>query len=115
MTQVVTDGPTVLGVQRFGYHWQPTSLVLAFNQSLNPITAQNPGAYQIIDPHGRAVGIVAAVYDPATQTVTLSLSRGSTSTSNTDSSSPAPGRTPSSALKRFPWTGKRPAGPAAIS
>ena len=72
---VVAAGPTVLAVQRFGFHSRPTSLVLTFNEPLNSITAENTASYTIVGPHGRGVAVNAAVYDPATQTVTLTPSR----------------------------------------
>jgi Bacterial Ig-like domain len=73
--QIIAAGPTVLAVQRFGFHSRPTSLVLTFNEPLNSITAENTASYTIVGPHGRGVAVNAAVYDPATQTVTLTPSR----------------------------------------
>jgi virginiamycin B lyase len=74
VTQVVNaleGGPQILAVRRFGFHELPTTLVLVFNQPLDPGTAQNPAAYRITDPHGRVIVINSAVYNPTTRTVTL--------------------------------------------
>jgi virginiamycin B lyase len=71
---VSVDGPTVTQVQRFGIHAQPTSLVLTFDEPLDPARAQDVRNYQIVDlaaPH-RSIRITVAVYDQATQSVTLS-------------------------------------------
>ena len=74
------DGPTVTQVQRFGFHEQPTSIVLTFDESLAPALADNPAEYQIITLGGPGRGgshvrhvtpVVLAVYDPATDTVIL--------------------------------------------
>jgi virginiamycin B lyase len=68
------DGPRVTLVQRFGFHELPTTLVLTFNEPLDPGRAQNLNDYQIValGRHPRTIGIGAAVYDAARQTVTLS-------------------------------------------
>jgi hypothetical protein len=68
-----TDPPTVVSVNRFGIHMQPTVLVVTFSEGLDPATAQDPGNYKILDPSGRPVGIASAVYDASTRTVTLKL------------------------------------------
>jgi type VI secretion system secreted protein VgrG len=65
------DGPTVVAVQRFGFHAQPTLVVLQFNEPLDPVPAQNPSNYIIQNFKSRPVGIRSAVYDPATDTVLL--------------------------------------------
>ena len=62
-------------VQRYGIHWMPTTLVLYFNQALDPARAQDVQEYQLVDPHGHDVAITAADYDPTTDTVTLHLSQ----------------------------------------
>jgi len=74
VTQVVTpvDGPHVTNVQRFGFHAQPTILVLQFNEALDPTRAQNVANYQIVGPNGVPVAITSAVYDATAHTVTLS-------------------------------------------
>jgi Beta-propeller repeat len=71
----IGDGPTVVSVARLGIHWQPTILVISFDQPLDPSSAQNMNNYVITDRNGRAVPIKSASYDPATQTVTLRPSR----------------------------------------
>jgi len=70
-----SDGPEITLVQRYGIHWMPTTLVLYFNQALDPVRAQDVHEYQLVDPHGHDVAITAADYDPTTDTVTLHLSR----------------------------------------
>ncbi len=69
------DGPAVTGVLRYGIHFQPTTIVVAFDEPLDPISATNPNSYIIIDPHGHRVPIRSAVYDAANNTVILSPSR----------------------------------------
>ena len=49
----------------------PTTLVLTFDQALDPTTAQDKHNDRIIGPQGRVIGVKSAVYDPATWTVTL--------------------------------------------
>ena len=66
------DGPHVTNVQRFGFHAQPTILVLQFNEALDPTRAQNVANYQIVGPNGVPVAITSAVYDATAHTVTLS-------------------------------------------
>jgi len=68
---VAPQGPEVSEVQRFGYHMMPTTLVLNFDQALDPATAQDPHNYRIIGPHGRTIRVKSAVYDPTTLAVTL--------------------------------------------
>ena len=72
--------PSVVSLQRFGFHAQPTSLVLTFSSALDATTAQNVNNYQIVTlggrgKNGRLIGhvtpVASAVYDPATLTVTL--------------------------------------------
>jgi uncharacterized repeat protein (TIGR01451 family) len=65
------DGPIVLSLKRFGIHWQPTVVVLAFNEALAPNRAQDTRNYLIVGPGGRAIGVDSALYDPTTRTVTL--------------------------------------------
>ncbi len=63
--------PTVVLLQRFGIHMQPTVVVLTFSSGLDPTTAQDVRNYRILGPLGRRFAIGSAVYDPATHTVTL--------------------------------------------
>ena len=74
VTQVFTsvDGPHVTNVQRFGFHTQPTTLVLQFNEALDPTRAEDVANYQIVGPNGVPVAITSAVYDATADTVTLS-------------------------------------------
>jgi hypothetical protein len=65
------DPPTVVDVNRFGIHMQPTVLVVTFSEALDPTSAQDPKNYKIFDPSGRPVGIASAVYDAAAHTVTI--------------------------------------------
>ncbi len=76
----VGASPTVMSVQRFGFHMQPTSLVLTFSAPLDPVRAEDVKNYQIVTMGGRGrkgdlIGHVtrvrAAVYNPAALTVTL--------------------------------------------
>jgi hypothetical protein len=68
---VSTDGPQVTSVLRYGYHIQPTYLLLEFNGPVDRVGAQNPSNYRIVGPGGRHIRVVAAIYDPVTHTVTL--------------------------------------------
>lgn len=65
------DGPGVTSVSRFGFHAAPTTLLIGFNEPLDPTTAQNVNNYLIIGPGGGLIGVDAAVYNSATQSVTL--------------------------------------------
>jgi hypothetical protein len=50
---------------------QPTSLVLTFDQALDPASAVSLNNYRLVDPNGRSVRIRSAVFDAKTNTVTL--------------------------------------------
>jgi IPT/TIG domain len=76
----VAPTPTVVSLKRYGFHMRPTSLVLSFSSALDPIRAEDVNNYQIVTMGGRGrngslVGHItrvrAAVYDPASLTVTL--------------------------------------------
>ena len=91
VTQVVTPAPTVtptvaspppavVSLQRFGFHMQPTSLVLTFSTALDPASATDVSNYRIttLGGHGRGGSLVGhttaikkAIYDPSTFSVTL--------------------------------------------
>lgn len=83
VTLVVTTppsaaGPTVTSVLRYGYHVQPTVLVITFNAGLDPVRAQDVRNYTIAlagvrgrARAGQSIAIRSAVYDPTTLTVTL--------------------------------------------
>jgi uncharacterized membrane protein len=68
---VATDGPQVKELLRYGYHMRPTTLVLTFDQALDPTTAQDAKDYRIVGREGRIIRIKSAVYDPTTLSVTL--------------------------------------------
>ena len=68
---ITTVGPQVTKVVRYGFHTQPTYLLVSFNGPLEPKSAQNPLNYQILGPGGHRVKIASAIYDSATDTVTL--------------------------------------------
>ncbi len=67
--------PTVVSLVRFGFHMQPTSLVLTFSSALDPTPAQNVNNYQIVDSQGVAIPVSSAVYDASALTVTLNPSQ----------------------------------------
>ncbi|WP_435017501.1 hypothetical protein TA3x_005116 [Tundrisphaera sp. TA3] len=72
--------PLVIDNARFGYHDQPTALVLAFNVALAPDPAQSISNYTLVrlNARGRVVeriAISSAFYDEATRTVTLHPAR----------------------------------------
>jgi hypothetical protein len=49
----------------------PTTLVLTFDQALDPKSAENANNYVVIGPKGHRIEILEAVYNPANMTVTL--------------------------------------------
>ncbi len=68
---VMSDGPKVVGLSRYGFHARPTVLTLNFDSPLNPSRAQDTSNYVLVNRHGDRIAIKIASYDPATQTVTL--------------------------------------------
>jgi hypothetical protein len=64
------DHPTVTNLQRFGFHAQPTLLVLTFSTALDPARASNTANYAVVGPAHR-FPIASAVYNPTNHTVTL--------------------------------------------
>jgi hypothetical protein len=62
---------TVVSVNRYGVHWQPTVLVVTFSAALDPASAQDRLNYVITGPAGRRIAVHSAVYDPVAHTVTL--------------------------------------------
>ncbi len=64
-------GPRLTGVQRFGFHAMPTTVVLTFDQPLDPGSAEDVRNYVILDPSGHRIRINRAVLDPTRLTVTL--------------------------------------------
>jgi hypothetical protein len=69
----IVNGPQVTNVQRFGFHAQPTSLVISFNGPLDPSPAQKVSNYQIVAPNGHRIKVRTAIYNSATHVVTLIL------------------------------------------
>jgi hypothetical protein len=74
-TFAAVSAPTVVSLQRFGFHAQPTTLVLTFSSPMDATSAQNVNNYQLLSPSGAVIPITSAVYDPTAQTVTLSPSQ----------------------------------------
>ena len=78
-TAVSTANPTVTRVVRYGFRHQPTYLVLYFSERLDAGRAQNVANYSLVGPlkrrpdRRRTIRIKAAVYDPASNSVTLVL------------------------------------------
>jgi hypothetical protein len=66
-----STGPQLTWVKRFGFQAMPTTVVLTFNQPLDPGTAEDVGNYVIIDRNGHRIRINRAVLDPARLMVTL--------------------------------------------
>jgi type VI secretion system secreted protein VgrG len=67
-------------LRRFGFHAQPTSLVLSFGMPLDATRAQDARNYRIVSlggpgrggsSVGRPIGVQSAVYNPSALTVTL--------------------------------------------
>jgi hypothetical protein len=82
-TTIVT-APMIQGVQRFGFHSQPTQFTVAFSEGLEASTVQRPANYRIIAPgpdgrfgtrDDRPIPIKSAIYDATTNTVTLTPAR----------------------------------------
>jgi hypothetical protein len=65
----------VISVQRFGFHAQPTLVVLRFNQALAPAPAENPSNYHVFNFKSRPVTVGTAAYNTQTHTVVLVLRR----------------------------------------
>ncbi len=66
-----STGPRLTGVQRYGYHAMPTTVVLTFDQPLDPGSAEDVRNYVILDPSGHRIRVNRAVLDPTRLTVTL--------------------------------------------
>jgi IPT/TIG domain len=76
----VIAAPRVISLARFGFHMQPTSIVLTFNSALDPSMAEYVNNYHIVTMGGRGrnaalvdhvTRVTSAIYNPATLTVTL--------------------------------------------
>jgi hypothetical protein len=70
-TYASVSAPTVLSLVRFGFHMQPTSLVLSFSSALDPTPAQNVSNYLLMTSSGTMIPIKSAVYDSTALTVTI--------------------------------------------
>jgi hypothetical protein len=72
---ITQPAPVVEGLQRFGFHAQPTTFVLGFSTALAPASAEDVANYRlnpILGHHlGQAIPIKAAIYDPVARTVKL--------------------------------------------
>jgi hypothetical protein len=86
LAQIVNEPPppAVVALARFGYHAQPTALVLIFSQALDPARARNTAEYQLVTVTkgrhgklhvGKSIAVVRAVYNPANKTVILGLAK----------------------------------------
>jgi uncharacterized repeat protein (TIGR01451 family) len=71
------DGPQVTDLTRSGSGRQPTTLVLTFNEALDPTRANDIGNYVVTLPgQGNArVALQSATYNPSNNTVTLVTKR----------------------------------------
>ena len=65
------DGPRVTAVERFGFHAQPTFLVINFDSPLDPGPATQVSNYVLTGPKGRRIRIISATYNATTHAVTL--------------------------------------------
>lgn len=76
---VDTTGPTLRSFVRQGVHYQPTRLVLTFDEALDPSRATNLANYRLFvrGPWGlrREIAVRSAEYDETRHTVTLSPTR----------------------------------------
>ena len=70
-----TDGPQVTSVVRYGYHSQPTYLIVYFNMELDPASAQLASNYTVVGPNGHKFKVKAAIYNSATDAVTLEFTQ----------------------------------------
>jgi hypothetical protein len=70
-----SGGPEITEVKRYGYHLMPTTIVLTFDQALDPAAAQDVHNYRIVSEQGHHIKVRRAVYDAANQTVTLHLAQ----------------------------------------
>ncbi len=73
-------GPTVVSLARYGYHAQPTYLVIYFDGSLDPSTAEKASNYKVAGPMKRSgphtpIIVTSAAYNAASDTVTLAFNR----------------------------------------
>jgi uncharacterized repeat protein (TIGR01451 family) len=76
----MSTAPTVRKVERFGFHMQPTLLVVTFSDDLDQAHAVNPANYRVAAPgrdgrvgtrDDRSIAVALVRYDQATRTVLL--------------------------------------------
>ena len=75
-----TDGPRVTSVVRYGYHSQPTYIVIYFDMALDRNSVQLASNYKLEAWHivgllGQSIPVKAAKYNAKTHAVTLSFSQ----------------------------------------
>jgi hypothetical protein len=73
---VAADGPEVTSVISQGYRKRRPTVLLTFNEALDPATARDVSAYHIMNPRGRALRIVSASYNAASHSVTIRTAHG---------------------------------------
>jgi autotransporter-associated beta strand protein len=68
-----SPSPTFQSVRRFGFHSLPTSIVLTFDQPLDPARAVDVNNYRLVDLAGtrRPIRFRSAAYNPGNRSVTL--------------------------------------------
>ena len=75
----VHQAPTVVSLERLGYHTGPTTLALRFSALLDAATAVDVRNYRLFQVHRgghrAAIRIRSAAYDPASRTVVLTPAR----------------------------------------
>ena len=73
------QAPTVVSLERLGYHTGPTTLTLSFSAPLDAATAVDVRNYRLFHVlqggHRQAIRIRSAAYDPASRTVVLTPAR----------------------------------------
>ena len=57
------NGPQVALTQRYGYHAQPTYLVISFTEALAPSSAQHAANYSSSGPNGQRIKVRSALYN----------------------------------------------------
>ncbi len=69
------EAPTVSGVARYGFHAEPTTLVVTFSEAVDPARATDPANYRITDPGGRPIGLASVKLASDGRTVLLTPRR----------------------------------------
>ena len=67
------DGPKVTTVARYGFHAQPTYLVISFHSALDSVAVQDAANYRIVGPGNKRVRVRSARYNPVSDMVTLAF------------------------------------------